>query len=91
VRLKPSLSTTSERHTLKRRALLQLRCMRSGKGALQHCSTALQYPNQVGLHHAGETSRLHQIVRWFGADYDGVIVFDEVGLICIACLWLLQS
>jgi P-loop containing NTP hydrolase pore-1 len=29
---------------------------------------------------AGEKSRLQQIVRWFGADYDGVIVFDEVQL-----------
>lgn len=27
---------------------------------------------------AGEKSRLHQIVEWFGRDYDGVIVFDEV-------------
>ena len=25
----------------------------------------------------GPLSRLHQIVQWFGTDYDGAIVFDE--------------
>ena len=30
-----------------------------------------------GTHHAGPGSRLMQIVKWFGKDYDGAIVFDE--------------
>lgn len=48
------------------------------------CRDALHVPGprRLNVHGccAGGKSRMQQIVDWLGADFDGVIVFDEVPL-----------
>ena len=42
----------------------------------------LTYSSLIASSEKGR-SRLQQLVQWFGQDYDGLIVFDEVVHICL--------